>query len=160
MATRVEKQIESLLEQGKTKQQVCEILSREMERDDFDRFLRNYTERSRKEAYQGWNLLLLAALAAVTFFKLGKIVSVIADTGIDNVLLAAWSFVVPAVNVYLLWLINRFHRFGYLFLFVVTALSLLRPENYSLIGLLQTIPLIVLSGFLYLKLFPKGGRNY
>ena len=160
MATDVEKQIGRLLDQGKTKQQVAEILSRNMDREDFDRFLRNQTELSRRETYQGLNLLLLVILAAVTFYKLGRLLGTVADTGIDNLIVAAWRFVVPADNVYLRWLIHRFIRLGYLFLCVLSVLTLLRPDHHSLNGLVQTVPLIFLSGYLYLKLFPKGGRNY
>ena len=161
MATGVEKKIDSLLKQGKTKKQVAEILSREMDREDYDRFLRNRTELSRREAYQGWNLLLLATLAAVTFYKLGRLVGTVTETGIDNLIITAWRFVVPAVNIYLLWLIHQFNRLGYMFVFILSALTLaLRPDHHSLVGLIQMVPLILLSGFLYLKLFPKGGRDY
>lgn len=160
MATDVERRIGRLLAAGKTKREVAAILSRDMEREDFDRFLRNQTELSVKETCQGLNLLLLAVLAVVTFYKLGRLFGGFADTGIDNLIVAAWRFVVPAVNVYLLWLVYRFHRLGYLFLFVLSVLTLLRPDHHSLVGLVQTIPLILLSGYLYLKLFPKGGRDY
>ena len=160
MATDVEKQIGRLLDQGKTKQQVAEILSRDMDRESFDRFLRNQSELSRRETFQGLNVLLLAVVVAVTFYKLGRLLGSFADTGVDNLIIAAWRFVVPAVNVYLLWLIHRFNRLGYLFLLVLSVLTLLRPDHHSLMGLVQTVPLILLSGFLYVKLFPNGGRNY
>jgi hypothetical protein len=160
MARDVEQQIRRLIAQGKTKGQIYTTLSAEMERDDFERFLRNHAERSKQEAYQGLNLLLLFVLAAVTFFRLGKVLDPVVDHGIDNMLVLAWSLLVPAVNCCLLWLIYRFHRLGYLFLFCLSALSLLRPETRSLSGILQTLCLLALSGFLYLKLFPKGGRDY
>ncbi|MBW1740375.1 MAG: hypothetical protein JRJ42_04470 [Deltaproteobacteria bacterium] len=160
MAKEIEKRIETLIAQGKTKKEIYDILSAKMDEDEFERYLRNCAELSRKDSYYGWNLLLLATLAAVTFYGLGEIVASIADTGINNLIIALWSFVVPGVNIYLIWLIYRFNRLGYMFLFILSALSLLRPENRSLIGLVQTIPLIVLSGFLYLKLFPKGGKDY
>ncbi|RLB91035.1 MAG: hypothetical protein DRH10_02785 [Deltaproteobacteria bacterium] len=158
MAHEVEKRIKTLIEQGKSKEEIKNILSAEMETEAFDRFLRNYAELSRKESYFGLNLLLLLILAAVTFRRIGIMFAAVSRSGIDNLIIAAWSFLVPALNLYLLWLIHRFHRLGYMFLLLLSVLSLLRPENRTLIGLLQTLPLIVLSGFLYVKLFPEGGK--
>ena len=160
MAQEVEKRISGLIAQGKTKKEVYQILSREMDVEDFERFLRNQTELSKKESYYGWNYLLLALLAALSFMRLGEILGPILDHGVQNVFIVAWSLIVPAVNLCLLWYIYRFHRLGYLFLFVVSILALFRPESHNLVGLLKTLPLIFLSGFLYLKLFPKHGKNY
>lgn len=156
----IEKRVETLITGGRTKKEICRILSAEMDRDAFDRFLRNRTELSKRKTYYAWNILLVLTLGAVTFFKIGKLFASVADTGIDNLIVAVWSFLVPAVNVYLLYLIYRFNRLGYMFVFVLSILSLLRPEYRSLFGLIQTVPLVLLSGFLYMKLFPKGGRDY
>jgi len=159
MPTEIEKQIKTLLAQGKTKKEIYKILSKEMDEEKFERFLRNHVDTSQKKIYHAWNLLLLAILTAVTFYKAGIIIASIEETGIDNLIVAVWSLVIPGVNIYLIWLIFRFNRLGYMFLFVLSAISLLRPENRSLIGLVQAVPLIALSGFLYLKLFPKGNKN-
>ena len=72
MSREIEKRIESLINEGKTKKDIFKYLSAEMDQDDFERFLRNQTELSNKEAYFGWNLLLVLFVAAVTFFKMGK----------------------------------------------------------------------------------------
>ena len=159
MPTKIEKRIKTLLAQGKTKKEIYKILSKEMDEEKFERFLRNHVDTSQKKIYHAWNLLLLAILTAVTFYKAGIIIASIEETGIDNLIVAVWSLVIPGVNIYLIWLIFRFNRLGYMFLFVLSAISLLRPENRSLIGLVQAVPLIALSGFLYLKLFPKGNKN-
>ena len=156
----VEKRISRLIAEGKTKKEIYARLSREMEAEDFERFLRNQTELARKERYYGWNYLLLAILAAVTFMRLGEILGPIFDHGVQNVLIVAWSLIVPAVNLCILWYVYRFHRLGYLFLFVVSILALIRPESHNPAGLIKTVPLILLSGFLYLKLFPKHGKEY
>jgi len=159
MPTKIEKRIKTLLAQGKTKKEIYKILSKEMDEEKFERFLRNHVDTSQKKIYHAWNLLLLAILTAVTFYKAGIIIASIEETGIDNLIVVVWSLVIPGVNIYLIWLIFRFNRLGYMFLFVLSAISLLRPENRSLIGLVQAVPLIALSGFLYLKLFPKGNKN-
>ena len=159
MPTKIEKRIKTLLAQGKTKKEIYKILSKEMDEEKFERFLRNHVDTSQKKIYHAWNLLLLAILTAVTFYKAGIIIASIEETGIDNLIVVVWSLVIPGVNIYLIWLIFRFNRLGYMFLFVLSAISLLRPENRSLIGLVQAAPLIALSGFLYLKLFPKGNKN-
>ena len=160
MGNKIEEKIKTLSEQGKTKNEIYRILSGEMDEEKFERFLRNYVDVSKKESYYALNLLLVAILTAATFYKAGIIIASIKDSGIDNLIVAIWSFVVPGVNIYLIWLIYRFNRLGYIFLFILSAISLLRPENRSLIGLVQAVPLIALSGFLYLKLFPKGGKEW
>jgi len=160
MSRGIDSKIPRLIAEGKTKTQIDQILSKDMERDDYERFLRNHAELSQKESYHGLNLLLLVILAAVTFYQLGKILGPLFDRGVPNVFIAAWGLLVPAVNLGILWYVYRCHRLGYLFLFVLSILSLLRPENHNLMGLVQTVPLIALSGFLYLKLFPKGGKDY
>ncbi len=160
MGNKIEEKIKILSEQGKSKKEIYRILSEEMDEEKFERFLRNYVDISKKESYYALNLLLVAILCAVTFYKAGIIIASIKDAGIDNLIVAIWSFVVPGVNIYLIWLIFRFNRLGYMFLFVICGISLLRPESRSLIGLVQTVPIIALSGFLYLKLFPKGGKEW
>jgi len=160
MSRETDREIARLIAEGKTKREIARILSKDMERDAYERFLRNHAERSKKESYNGLNLLLLVILAAVTFYKLGEILGPMFDHGVHNVFIAAWGLLVPAVNLGILWYVYRYHRLGYLFLFVLTILSVLRPENQNLMGLVQTILLIALSGFLYLKLFPKGGKDY
>jgi hypothetical protein len=160
MSREIEEQVSSLIAKGKTKKQIFEILSREMPKEDFERFLRNQTERTKKESYYGWNLLLVAIVAAVTFFKLGKILTPLFEHGVHNVLMTAWGLLVPGVNLCLMWLTYRFNRLGYIGLLILNVLSLVRPEIRSAEGLVQTVPVIVLSGFLYMKLFPKGGKDY
>jgi hypothetical protein len=160
MSRETDNEIARLIAEGKTKKEIARILSRSMEPDAYERFLRNHAERSKKEKYNGLNWLLVVMLAAVTFYKLGEILGPMFDHGVHNVLIAAWGLLVPAVNLGILWYVYRYHRLGYLFLFVLAVLSLLRPENQNLMGLVQTVPLVVLSGFLYLKLFPKGGKDF
>jgi hypothetical protein len=72
----------------------------------------------------------------------------------------SWGLLVPGVNLCLMWLTYRFNRLGYIGLLILNVLSLVRPEIRSAEGLVQTVPVIVLSGFLYMKLFPKGGKDY
>ena len=160
MSRDTDRKIARLIATGKTKREIARILSKDMEPDDYERFLRNHAELSRKESYYGLNLLLLVILAAVTFYKLGEILGPVFDRGVSNVFIVAWGLLVPAVNLGILWYVYRYHRLGYLFLFILSILSLIRPENHNLMGLVQTIPLIALSGFLYLKLFPKGGKDF
>jgi hypothetical protein len=160
MSREIEKRIESLLNTGKTKREIYTTLASEMDADDFERFLRNHTELSKKETYFGWNLLLVFFVAAVTFFKLGKMITPLVEYGVHNALMAAWGLLVPAVNLCCAWFVYRYHRLGYVFLFVLSCLALLRPENQHTTGLFQTVPIIFLSGYLYLKLFPKGGKTY
>ncbi|MEA3280514.1 MAG: hypothetical protein U9Q38_07940, partial [Thermodesulfobacteriota bacterium] len=110
MGNKIEERIKVFAEQGKSKKEIYRTLSEEMDEEKFERFLRNYVDISQKESYYVLNLLLVAILVAVTFYKAGIIIASIEDTGVDNLIVAIWSFVVPGVNIYLIWLIYGFNR--------------------------------------------------
>ena len=64
------------------------------------------------------------------------------------------SLVVPIINIYVLKEILRFHRLGFQYLFVLSCLALLLPENRQPLELFLTLGMIVLSGYLFRTLFP------
>ncbi|HIJ78944.1 MAG: hypothetical protein OEY01_07725 [Desulfobulbaceae bacterium] len=152
MADRIEKEIESLLGQGQRK---ANILAR-LEGDQAQRpkvvfYLNNISMPGDRKKYQLYNLVLAGLL---TFVTAKKLIATFSFGKIDLFLLI--SLIVPAVNIYLLREILRFRRLGYQFLFVVSVLAMVHPENHFIPEATMQVAIIVLSGFLYVKLFPTA----
>jgi len=66
------------------------------------------------------------------------------------------ALVVPAINFYVLKKLLRFRRIGYQFLFILSLIALFHPENHHILEMSLTVAMILLSGFLYLRVFPKA----
>jgi hypothetical protein len=99
------------------------------------------------------NLPLAALLLIMTGIKLFAAMSI----GQANYLFFL-SLVVPMINIYVLKKILRFRRTGYQYLFVLSFLSLFQPENHRLIEIMIIGVMLFLSGFIYLRMFPKKER--
>ena len=65
------------------------------------------------------------------------------------------SLIVPIINMYILKEVFFFKRSGYLFLAILTTLSMVYQENRHFPEILFVLAIIGISSFLYLKLFPK-----
>ena len=93
---------------------------------------------------------LAAILVIMTGLKL------FAAIGIGQVnLYFLLALVVPIINIYVLKKILRFQRTGYQYLFVLSFLSVFQPENHRFIEISLLGIMLFLSGFLYLRMFPK-----
>jgi len=150
MATSIEKQVEDLLQQGLSKKTIWERLKKETDPYKLHFFLNNSSLPANRKKFQILNLLLIVILA---FFTFKKLLVAFSFGTLDLFLLL--SLVVPIINIYILREILRFRRLGYKFLFVLSLLALVHPENHHLQELALLAIQIVLAGFLYLRLFPK-----
>lgn len=150
MASQLENTIEQLLLAGKSRKAILDQLRQSENPQKLLFFLNNISHPARRKQYQVVNLVLVALLTFVTFKKL---LATFAFGTFDLFLLV--SLVVPTINLYLLREILRFRRIGYQFLFVLSLLSLLHPENHFLPEAVMQLTLSLLSGFLYLKIFPR-----
>jgi len=103
-----------------------------------------------RSRYQYLNLALCLLLAFLTFKKL---LAAMAFGRFDIFLFM--SLVVPVINLYILREVMRFHRTGYRFLTILSALALLQPENHQLQESAILVLLIAGGLFMWLKMFPK-----
>jgi hypothetical protein len=149
MTGKIEERIERLLQAGKKKREVWQELREEEEPHKLLFFLNNSSRPKDRGKYQVLNLILVAVLVFITAKKL---IAAFAFGQFDLWLLM--MLVVPAINLYVLKEILRFRKIGYQFLFVLSLLALLQPENHFLQEATLLAIMIGLSGFLYLKLFP------
>ena len=150
MAPPLEEKIEQALLAGESRQA---IVARLKDQEDPQKLLfhvNNISHPADRGKYLYVNLLLALILLFVTSKKL---LAIVLFGAFD--LLLFLSLVVPIINFYLLREILRFRRIGYQFLTVLASLSLLHPENHFFPEFPLHLTLVVLSGYLYLYMFPR-----
>jgi hypothetical protein len=149
MADKIEKEIEQLLAEGRKKPQIWKQLRKGEKPYKALFFLNNAAKPEDRRKYQILNLFLALILGFITFKKL---LTALSFGSLDIFLLL--GLVVPIINIYVLREILRFHRLGYRFLFVLSCLSLLQPENHHLQEIIFILLMIAASGYLHLQMFP------
>jgi len=154
MADPLEKQVEQFLRAGEKKQSILRKLEDEANYTRLLYYLNNKSLVHRRHKYMWINLLLGLTLLAMTLRLLLGVADIIAARGVGLYLLA--EFIVPTVNFYILRELLQFHRNGYQFLVVLTALALIiYPANRVIPDIFINLGMIALAAFLYLKLFPR-----
>ena len=144
------KQIEQHLNSGLNRQQVFEKMQGIDDDEEIIYHVNTLCPLAYKRQYMAVNLVLVGLLALLTG---KKILAVVGYSYFDMYAIAA--LVVPIVNTYIIRQLVRFHRNGYRFLFMLSILSLVHEENRHAFELTTTLAMIVLSGFLYMKLFGR-----
>ena len=148
MADSIEKEIEELLQKGKSKREIWKKLRQGKEPHKALFHLNNSSLPDERKKFQVINLLLAIVL---TFLTAKKLITAFSFGALDIFLLL--GLVVPIINIYILREILRFHRIGYKFLFILSILSLLQPENHHTQELFILGLMIGLSGYLYRQMF-------
>ena len=121
--------------------------------DDADEIIyhvNSYSTLADKQKYMVLHLILVGLVLLVT----SKSVYEIVHYGVLDLRTMA-ALVIPLVNIYIVRKLLYFHKNGYKFLFVLTLLSLVHKQNHYGVGLIISLMMIVLSGFLYKKFFSK-----
>jgi len=149
MTDKLEKEIEEHLQKGKSKAEIWQVFRNDKEPLKVLFFLNNSSLPRDRKKFQVINLLLALL---VLFITTKKLITAFSFGVLDVFLLL--SLVVPIINIYVLREILRFHRIGYQFLFVLSCLSLLQPENWHNQELFLLGLMIGLSGYLYRQMFP------
>ncbi len=149
MASELEKKIDGLLLAGEGKKNIWQKLKKN-EPHKILFYINNISHPADRKKFLLVNLILVLAL---TFITVKKLLTAFSFGAVDISLFL--SLVVPTINIYVLQEILRFHRMGYRFLFVLSCLSLVQPENHHAQELGILLLMIVLSGFLYKKMFPE-----
>jgi len=145
------KQVEQHLNSGLSRQQVFEKMRGIDDDEEIIYHVNTLCPQAYKQKYMALNLVLVGLLAFLTAKKVFAVV--VGYSFFDMYAIAA--LVVPIVNTYIIRQLLRFHRNGYRFVFILSILSLVHKENRFAIELVTTLAIIVLSGFLYIKLFGR-----
>ena len=151
MADPLDKEIEQLLQEGKSKQSIYTQLKKPDNQPRLLFHLNNKSLLRRRKEYLWINLSLAIVLLIMTLKRL----LAISVTGAFDFYLF-FDFIVPTINFYVLREILRFQRKGYQFLVILTTLSFYYEVNRALPDLFINLGMIALAAFLYLRLFPKN----
>ena len=102
-----------------------------------------------RRKYRILNFALITVLTVLTF---KKAMAVILAGSLSPYALA--GLIVPVINVYFIRLLLQFRKNGYQFLFLLSILALVYPQNRQPVEFTLHLLLIVMSAHLYLRLFP------
>lgn len=105
-----------------------------------------------RRKYRILNYALISILAISTLLKTLVVIKAgsLAPTALAGL-------VVPVINVYFIRLLLQFRKIGYQFVFLLSILALVYPENRQPVEFALHLLLIIMSAHLYLRLFP--GKN-
>ena len=145
-------QIDGLLAKGKDRFEIWKRLKNNENQAALRHLLNNKALLREKRTYRYLNIFLCLILLFVT---IGKILGVVEDIRLARGIYIFIFLIEPAVNMYILKEIIFFKRTGYQFLFVVSLLSLLYQGNREFPAVLFTAAMILISVFLYVKIFPN-----
>ncbi|NOX26425.1 MAG: hypothetical protein GXP59_10020 [Deltaproteobacteria bacterium] len=145
----ISREVDRLLRAGRDKKQVWRLLRSDDNEAQLAFCLNNTPLPDDRVTYRYINYFLSLALLVMTIDKTWAAVSF----GRFDLYFFA-SLVVPTINVYILFEVWNFRRRGYQFLFVLSCLALIRPENYAALPLIMLAVQISLAAFLFLRIFP------
>ena len=151
MANITEKEIEAFLLQGRNKKEIWETYKDGEESQKVLFYLNNSATIEHRKKFMVPTLTLSALLL---FMTAKKLLAAFSFGSLDVYLLLA--LVVPMINFYVLKEILRFHRLGFQFLFILSILSLVQPENHHLQEITILVVMIGISGYVYKQMFPKN----
>ncbi|MCF8127831.1 MAG: hypothetical protein K9N10_04910 [Deltaproteobacteria bacterium] len=155
-------QVDKLLSEGKSRFHIWKRLKGSEDADALRHTLNNKALLKDKKAYRYLNILLTLILLFVTTSKILGVALIALGyepippgLPVPKNIYVLVSLIVPMVNMYLLKEVFFFKRSGYMFLALLTTLSLVYPQNRHFPEILFVLAIIGISSFLYLKLFPK-----
>ncbi len=145
----LEQKVRELLFQGLDKQQVYERLVTYDNRDELRFLLDNLPAPEPRRKYLYLNIMLISMLGIITARKLYSL------WGLDTFnIFTLFILVVPTINIYLMREIMLFHRTGFQFTAILSAISLLNAENRGLPEIVFIPIMVGIAAFLYFKLYP------
>ncbi len=162
MKDELTQQVDMLLSEGKSRFQIWKRLKNSENAAGLRGLLNNKPLLKDKKAYRYLNIFLTLILLFVTTSKILGVVllamgyePIPEGVSLPKSLYIFVSLFVPMVNMYILKEIFFFRRSGYMFLGILTTLSLAYQENRHFPEILFVLAMIAISAFLYVKLFPK-----
>lgn len=150
MSKQLREKIDRLLRDGKRKDRIWQSLKGSENHEELVFQLNDQPTLKNRQTFLLLNMPLATILAIMTGIKLFAAVA-IGQASLYFFL----SLVVPIINIYVLKKILRFQRTGYQYLFVLSFLSLFQAENHRFLEVTLLGVMLFLSGFLYLRMFPK-----
>lgn len=146
----LEKEIKILLRKNQDKKTIYTKLATETNRNDLAHLLNNLPSGSRRKKTFFITLFILILLALLTT-KQFLFVFLHESSNVSLIL----SLIGPVIHIYIIRELILGHKIGYQLLPLLSVLALFRPENRIIPDIYMYICMALLSGLLYLFLFPK-----
>jgi hypothetical protein len=155
-------QVDKLLSEGKSRFHIWKRIKNSENAAALRHTLNNKALLKDKKAYRYLNIFLTLILLFVTTSKILGVVFIALGyepvpmgVPLPKSLYSMVSLIVPMINMYILKEVFFFKRSGYMFLAILSTLSLVYQENRHFPEILFVLAMIGISTFLYFKLFPK-----
>ncbi|MEN8200228.1 MAG: hypothetical protein ABFR63_09175 [Thermodesulfobacteriota bacterium] len=148
-----EKEIKVRLKKNQSKEEIYSSLVTETNRDDLLHTLSNLPNEGWRKKLLPVSLFVIILLILLTT-KQFLFVWLHESSSISLVL----GLIGPFIHIYILRELLLGHRLGYMVLPLLSILALFRPENRIVPDMYMYMCMAVLSGLLYLFLFPKDDR--
>ena len=155
MRQTLEKEIKALLKNKQSKEAIYKRLATNTNKDELINLLNNLPLASRRNKTLIITLFLVVILTLLTI-KQCLFIYLHENSNVSLIL----GFIGPIIHIYIIRELLLSHRLAYQILPLLSVLALFRPENRILPDMYMYICMAVLSGMLYLFLFPKKEQMY
>lgn len=153
MPTALEKTVKNLLKKNKSKEQIYHSLGTDSNCDALFCILNSLPlERLRRKTYP-ITLFLVAMLTLLTI-KQCLFIYLHDNSNVSLIM----GLIGPIIHLYTLRQLLLNHKKGYQLLPLLSVLALLRPENRIVPDMYMYLFMAIVSGILYLLLFPKNDQ--
>ncbi len=153
MRQTLEKEIKKLLRKKQSKQQVYKTLATDTNRQELTNLLNNLPNGDRRNKTFFITLFLVTLLILLTTKQI-LFIYLHENSNVSLIL----GFIAPIIHVYIVRELLLSHRLAYQVLPLLSVLAIFRPENRIVPDMYMYLCMAVLSGLLYLFLFPKSDR--
>lgn len=154
MQQNLEKQIKLLLHKNQSKKYIYDALSTEGNRDNLARLLNNLPLEKRRKKTFFVTMFVLTLLILLTT-KQFLYIFLHESSNVSFFL----SLIAPTIHIFVMKELIFSHKMGYQILPLLSILALFRPENRILPDMYMYLCMGILSGGLYLFLFPKSAQE-
>ena len=155
MRQTLEKEIKALLKNNQSKKAIYKTLATDTNKNELTNLLNNLPLASRRNKTFIITLVLVVLLTLLTI-KQCLFIYLHENSNISLIL----GFIAPIIHIYIIRELLLSHRLAYQILPLLSVLALFRPENRILPDMYMYICMALLSGILYLFLFPKKEQMY
>ena len=153
MRQTLEKEIKILLWKKQSKKMVYKTLATESNRHELTHLLNNLPLGDRRKKTFIITLFLVILLTLLTT-KQALFIYLHENSTVSLIL----GFIAPIIHIYIIRELLLSHRLAYQILPLLSVLAIFRPENRIIPDMYMYICMAVLSGLLYLFLFPQSDR--
>jgi len=150
MRQTLEKKVKDMLRRGQSKKVVYKALAPQSDRDELTNLLNSLPLAERKKKTFFITLFLVVLLTLLTTKQI-LFIYLHENSNVSLIL----GLIAPLVHIYIIRELLLSHRLAYKILPFLSVLALFRPENRIVPDMYMYLCMAVLSGALYLFLFPQ-----